>query len=150
VLIGPSTFRRLVRARQLLAGDAHDELSVRGVAAEVGLSPYHFIRQFAAVFGDTPHQLRTRARLQRARDLLAGECPVTEVCMEVGFSSVGSFSALFTRWVGTSPTRWRRSVQVPGDLSPRMIVPGCLGMLAGLPRATFEKQRAPGLGTLGA
>ena len=132
MLIGPRTFRQLVLARELLASDAHDVLTVRAIAEHVRLSPFHFIRQFAALYGTTPHQFRTRTRLDRAKDLLAADAPVTEVCMEVGFSSLGSFSALFTRWVGESPTRYRRSVQVPRSFAP-LVVPGCFGLLAQLP-----------------
>jgi AraC-like DNA-binding protein len=124
VLIDPTTFRRLVRARDLLADDT---LSVRDVAARVRLSPFHFIRVFGAVFGDTPHQFRTRVRLERARALLARGSSVTDTCFEIGFSSVGSFSALFTRWNGAPPSAFRRTVAVPRDLA---ISPaGCLGLL---------------------
>jgi AraC-like DNA-binding protein len=116
----------------LLVSEAHDTLTVRAIAEQLGLSRFHFIRQFAALYGSTPHQLRTRARLDRAKELLAGGAPVTEVCMEVGFSSLGSFSALFTRCVGASPTRYRRSVQVPENIGEHLI-PGCFGLLARLP-----------------
>jgi AraC-like DNA-binding protein len=133
VLIAPSTFRRLVRARELLVSDAQDALTVRAIAKQLGLSPFHFIRQFAAVYGSTPHQLRTGARLDRAKALLAAGAPVTEVCVEVGFSSLGSFSALFTRWVGAPPTQYRKSVQVPRTFGAD-VVPGCFGLLAQLPR----------------
>jgi AraC-like DNA-binding protein len=125
VLIGPSTFRRLVRARALLEDHA---LTVHEIAAQVGLSPSHFIRQFSVLYGTTPHQLRTRARLDRAKALLATGTPVTEVCMEVGFSSLGSFSALFTRWEGTSPSRHRSQGSAPG----------CLELLAQLPSNSRE------------
>jgi AraC-like DNA-binding protein len=123
VLVDPPTFRRLVRARDLLEDDT---LSVRDVAARVRLSPFHFIRVFDGLFGDTPHQFRTRLRLDRARALLARGSTVTDTCLEVGFSSVGSFSALFTRWNGVSPSAFRRTVAVPRDLAPP---PGCLGLL---------------------
>ena len=102
--------------------EEEDALSVRAIAKRVGLSPSHFIRQFAAVYGTTPHRLRTRARLDRAKALLAAGAPVTKVCMEVGFSSLGSFSALFTRWEGASPTHYRCRMHA----SP----PGCLELLA--------------------
>ena len=138
MLIGPCTFRRLVRARELLASDAHDVLTIRAIAERVGLSPFHFIRQFAVLYGTTPHQFRTHARLERAKDLLAAGTPVTEVCMEVGFSSLGSFSALFTRWVGESPTRYRRSVQVVRSYPP-FVIPGCFGLLAQLPSRNFRE-----------
>jgi AraC-like DNA-binding protein len=114
---------------------------VAELAAQVGMSPARLIRVFAALFGTTPHQARTQARLARARQLLARGEDVTRVCMEVGVSSLGSFSTLFTRWTGTPPSRYRRSFQVAtslGATSPRPaaapLVPGCLGMLAALPR----------------
>lgn len=137
MLITPPTFRRLVRARELLVSEAHEVLTIRAIAAEVKLSPFHFIRQFAALYGSTPHQVRTRARLERAKKLLATGTPVTEVCVEIGFSSLGSFSALFTRWVGASPTHYRRRVQVPRPLE-RVAIPGCLGLMTGLPRNSRE------------
>lgn len=124
MLIDPPTFRRLVRARELLADDT---LSVRDVATHVRLSPFHFIRVFGAVFGDTPHQFRTRVRLERARALLARGSSVTDTCFEIGFSSVGSFSALFTRWNGAPPSAFRRTVAVARDLL--VPPPSCLGLL---------------------
>lgn len=136
MLIGPATFRRLVRARERLAGG--DAASVAAIAREVGLSPTHMIRQFTAVFGATPHQLRTRARVERAKALLRGGAGVTDVCFELGFASVGSFSALFTRWEGVAPARFRRLV-AGADLT--VIIPGCLGMLARLPRHAILEKR---------
>ncbi len=132
MLIAPSTFRRLVKARELLVRDAPEVPTVRAVAEQVGLSPFYFIRRFAAVFGSTPHQLRTRARLARAKQLLAAGVPVTKVCMQVGFSSLGSFSALFTRSFGEPPSHYRPSVQVPGCVGG-IVIPGCFGLLTRLP-----------------
>ena len=130
MLIDPRTFRRLVETRTLLVED--DALSVADLAARLDVSPSRYIRVFTALFGTTPHQLRTQARLERARERLVQGAAVTEVCMEVGFSSLGSFSALFTRWIGTPPSHYRRIVQEPRDVQP--LIPGCLGMLACLPR----------------
>ncbi|HEY4244467.1 MAG TPA: helix-turn-helix domain-containing protein [Kofleriaceae bacterium] len=136
MLVDPRTFRRVVRVReQILAGD---DAAIATLAADAGLSPSRLIRVFAALFGTTPHQLRTQARLDRARERLAHGDDVTRVCMDVGFSSLGSFSALFTRWTGTPPSRYRRLVQVA---APPPVVPGCLGMLAWLPRNFREARR---------
>src|ERR1700738_4177276 len=95
---------RLCRARDMLR-EIHDpRLSIREVAREAALSPYHFIRVFKAVFGDTPHQMRIAAQLDRARHLLIiGEQTVTEVCADLGFSSLGTFSHLFARRTGSPP-----------------------------------------------
>jgi AraC-like DNA-binding protein len=158
-------FRRLCRARDLLR-EVHDHpLTIDEVAREAAMSPFHFIRQFNAVFGTTPHQYRIHARLDRARQLLAlGTHSVTDVCMEVGFSSLGSFSDLFARRVGIPPSAYRRQartmVTVPGILPPALF-PGCLSLMgaafARLERgptgasrkAILEKQRNDASGTLG-
>jgi AraC-like DNA-binding protein len=138
VLIHPGTFRGLCRARDLLVDVDGPALPLPAVARAAAISPYHFIRQFHALFGVTPHQMRIQARLDRARELLQRDrASVTDVCLEVGFSSVGSFSSLFTRRIGTSPSAYRRTqVQVPADLVSA--IPGCLGLLARLPIRNFR------------
>lgn len=143
------TLLRLCRARDRLRGCEEPPLSIPELAREAGISPFHFIRLYAAVFGETPHRHRIAARLDQARQLLArGEHTVTEVCVEVGFSSLGSFSALFTRRVGVAPSVYQRqvrtTVQVPGALPPALI-PGCFFLMcgpAGLHLAISEKRRA--------
>jgi AraC-like DNA-binding protein len=140
--VRPEAFRRLCRAREALTEDREVAPSIETVARAAGISPFHFIRQFEALFGLTPHQLRIRSRLDRARRLLAmGGLSVTDVCMEVGFSSLGSFSDLFTRRVGESPSSFRRRarsmVQVPGTL-PRELFPGCLRLMTRLPASAFR------------
>jgi AraC-like DNA-binding protein len=143
--IRPEVFERLCRARRALAELSEGAPSVAEVARDARISPFHFIRQFDAVFGQTPHQLRIQSRLDRAKRLLAaGELSVTDVCMEVGFSSLGSFSDLFARRVGASPSAYRRRarsmVAVPGRL-PRELFPGCLSLMARLPSSAFRSFR---------
>ncbi|MEO8658745.1 MAG: AraC family transcriptional regulator [Bryobacteraceae bacterium] len=145
MLLGQDTFRRLCQARELLAEVREQPLSIRDVARRTGISPFHFIRQFEALFGVTPHQFRIQSRLDQAKLLLAkGHHSVTEVCMEVGMSSLGSFSDLFWRRVGTTPSAYQRSarvmVQVPGILPPKLF-PGCLSLMGMLPRAAFRNFR---------
>jgi AraC-like DNA-binding protein len=145
VLLKPDVFRGLCRARDLLHEVPERPLSVEEVAREAGISPYHFIRQFETVFGSTPHQFRIQSRLDLARRLLAaGGHSVTEVCVEVGFSSLGSFSDLFTRRVGETPSGYRRRaramITVPGKL-PRALFPGCLSLMGSLPPSAFRSFR---------
>ncbi len=142
-MLTKGAFIGLCRARDMLR-ETHDRpLSIREVAREAAMSPFHFIRQFEAMFGETPHQFRIQARLDRAKDLLAlSDYSVTDVCMEVGFTSLGSFSHLFARRVGAAPSVYRRQIrsimQVPGVL-PREVTPGCLTLM-GVAFAIFEKQ----------
>jgi AraC-like DNA-binding protein len=143
MLLDASGFRRLCQARALLSATGERGATIREIAQVVGISPFHFIRQFEAVFGATPHQLRIGARLERAKQLLAlGERSVTEVCLEVGFESLGSFSALFHRRIGESPSRYQRRVRVlvsvPGAL-PVEAFPGCLSLMRHLPASAFQQ-----------
>ena len=145
MLLRHDAFNRLCRARDMLREVSELPVSIEEVAREVRISPFHFIRQFEAVFGSTPHQFRIQSRLDHARRLLAiGEHSVTEVCMEVGFSSLGSFSDLFTRRVGEPPSAYQRRVramvQVPGTLPPPL-VPGCLSLMGSLPPSAFRSFR---------
>ncbi len=137
MLLRHEGFRKLCEARDRLRDVADEGDTIEAIAASVGISPFHFIRQFEAVFGVTPHQYRIEARLALARDLLAGGGDsVTDVCMAVGFSSLGSFSALFTRRVGESPSVFRRRMRHapagdPGSALSRQ--PGCFSLIAALP-----------------
>jgi AraC-like DNA-binding protein len=134
MLLRHEGFRRLCRARDLLQQLDDPAPTVEEVAREVQLSPFHFIRQFEAVFGITPHQYRIQARLDRAKQLLAaGSRSVTDVCMDVGFSSLGSFSTLFTRRFGETPSAYRRRVYAD-DLTP-----GCLSLMAGARDRSFRE-----------
>lgn len=97
------------------------------------------------MFGATPQQYRIQMKLERAKRLLAaGDRSVTDVCMEIGFSSLGSFSLLFWRRVGATPSdyqrRVRRLVQVPGII-PAIVIPGFLSLMTGLPESAFRNFR---------
>jgi AraC family transcriptional regulator len=103
-------WRRVNRARDFL--HAHVGMSVRlsDVAAAACLSPFHLLRTFQAAFRQTPHQYLQHCRLERAKFLLEKtRIPVTAICLDCGFTSLGSFSALFQKKFGMSPTKWRTS-----------------------------------------
>ena len=133
-------FADLCRARARLRSSR--PVAIREAATAARLSPFQFIRRFKALFGETPHQLRIAARIDRARRLLAlTDRAVTDVCLDVGFSSLGSFSALFARRVGRSPSAYRAEVRATTSPSerPAVLYPGCLNLM-GAAFATLEKQ----------
>jgi AraC-like DNA-binding protein len=106
-------------------GAALDLSELAGVA---GVSKSHFVRSFEATYGETPIRYLTRRRIERAQDLLrTANLTVTEVCMVVGFASLGSFSSRFTALVGESPTEYRDRWAARGG--PR--VPGCYLFMRG-------------------
>ena len=128
-VVHDDVFRRLCRARDLVHERSREPLTVAQLARSAGVSRYHFLRLFRDAFGATPHQYLMRVRLERARKLLAADAAsVTDVCMEVGFSSLGSFSSLFAKRVGLPPTGYRKKVywvrELPGGVS-RLYIPSC-------------------------
>jgi len=141
-MIQPELLHRLCRARELLR-DWEEPHSVGAVGRTSGLTRFHFIRLFKAVFGETPHQYRVRAQIDKAKHLLIlTDLSITEVCLEVGFSSLGSFSSLFSCRAGMSPSEFQRRhrpVSRPERQLPASLVPGCLPLMAGIP----EKDRFP-------
>ncbi len=148
----PTTFKSLTRAREFMRYAYGRPVSLPDVAARANLSPYHFLRVYKRAYGETPHVFLTRLRIERAKTLLArGGHNVTEACFEVGFSSLGSFSALFAHRVGLSPSEYRRyarsSISVPYSLRP-VFVPSCfLTMLYG-PAEESNFREAGGVGQM--
>src|SRR3954467_6161927 len=102
--------RRLLRARDAMARAYAEPLDVRAVAAVASLSEAHFIRSFRACFGETPHRYLQRRRIERAMFLLReADRSVTDVCFDVGFTSLGTFSRTFREIVGETPSAYRES-----------------------------------------
>lgn len=101
--------RRLLRARDAMDRSYAEALDVRAVAAVAHVSEAHFIRSFRAVFGETPHRYLQRRRVERSMFLLREtDRSVTDICLDVGFSSLGTFSRTFRDIVGETPTGYRR------------------------------------------
>jgi AraC-like DNA-binding protein len=111
--------RRLLRARVFAEDALGGPLSLEVLAREAALSPFHFHRLFRRAFAETPAAFVRRRRLERAREaLLTTDKPVTEVCLDAGFSSLGSFSTLFRARFGVSPREVRPGSPVrPNELS---------------------------------
>ena len=98
----------LRRARDLMDREYARPLDVAALARAALMSPGHFSRQFRATYGETPYSYLMTRRIERAQALLRrGDLSVTEVCLEVGCTSLGSFSARFTELVGETPTAYR-------------------------------------------
>jgi AraC-like DNA-binding protein len=124
------TFRRLCRARDYLGAHYNERLTVENGACEACLSPFHFSRLFTQAFGETPHEFVTRVRIDEAKRLLLSENrSVTEICFDVGYESLGSFSLRFRSLTGLSPAAFRRKARISfGGFAahwPLYYIPAC-------------------------
>ncbi len=135
--------RRLLRARDEMDRRYADALDIEALARAVYLSRAHFIRAFKEAFGETPHRYLQRRRIERAMLMLrAGDLAVTEICLEVGFNSLGTFSRTFHEIVGVSPSAYRRRSRRNPKTMSRAYVPACYAMAMDRPSSTFGEDSA--------
>jgi transcriptional regulator GlxA family with amidase domain len=119
----------LRRARDVMDRDYAQPLDVAALARVALMSPAHFSRRFRSAYGETPYSYLMTRRIERAKALLRrGDLSVTDVCMAVGCTSLGSFSSRFTELVGESPSQYRARdhrafAAVPGCFARRMSRP---------------------------
>jgi AraC-like DNA-binding protein len=122
--------RRLLRARDAMDRAYAEPLDVPAVAAVAHISPAHFSRTFRQVFGETPHRYLQRRRVERSMFLLREtDRSITDVCLDVGFTSLGTFSRTFTRIVGETPSAYRLG-------NGPIVAPHCVQLAAMRPRFT--------------
>jgi len=137
-LLKPDTYRRLMRAREFIDSSYQLPLDLEQISKAACLSRFHFLRLFRTAFNKTPHQYLTQRRIEKAKELLSSSAlTVTDVCFEVGFESLGSFSSLFHKRVGHPPITYRAQVY-ERRLQARRKIPGCFLMMHGLVSATAK------------
>lgn len=130
--------RRLLRARDQMDRTYPNELSIPALAKTAAMSEAHFIRSFRRCFGESPHRYLQRRRVERSMFLLRrSQLSVTEVCLEAGFSSLGSFCRTFREVVGKTPGAYRRESAGIALGS----VPTCFAMAWGRPSSFGEERR---------
>jgi transcriptional regulator GlxA family with amidase domain len=128
--------RRMLRARDAMDRDYAKPLDIPTLAKIAHVSEAHVIRTFRATFGETPHRYLQRRRVERAMFLLrATDRSVTDVCFDVGFNSLGTFSRTFQEIVRESPSTFRQRGRMPD-------VPTCF-MMAWARPSSFGEARRP-------
>lgn len=126
--IGSDVFERLCRARKFIDECYDLPLDLTEISKEACLSRYHFLRLFRDTFDTTPHQYLIQRRIEKAKELLRSrQLSVTDICFEVGFQSLGSFSSLFRKCVGDAPANYRKR-----EMESLRRVPGCFIQMYGL------------------
>lgn len=121
-------YKRIVQAKLFIDDNYADDIELANIAEEAYFSKFHFIRLFKKIYGKTPHQYLTEVRIEKAMQLLWTDVPVTDVCFSVGFESLSSFSGLFKRTVGISPSAYlsqQQNIKEHILKMPLDFVPGC-------------------------
>jgi AraC-like DNA-binding protein len=137
--VTPEELAHLRRARDLIDREYARPLDVPAMAQTALMSPAHFSRQFRAAYGETPYSYLMTRRIERAKALLRrGDLSVTDVCMAVGCTSLGSFSSRFTELVGESPSAYRAR-----DHADLAAVPACTAKTLTRPSRNREAQATP-------
>jgi AraC-like DNA-binding protein len=117
-----------VAAKVFMDENYREQLNLHGISQRACLSRFHFHRLFSQVYKKTPHQYLTSKRIEKAKLLLAENKQVSEVCSEVGFESLGSFSVLFKKEIGFAPTFYRNMAWLKKQKAkeqPKAFIPNC-------------------------
>lgn len=143
----PPVYVHLLAAKDLIDREYAGRLDTARLARAAYASEFHFIRSFRQAFAETPRQYLRRRRIERAQELLRGtDQPITDICLAVGFQSLGSFSDAFRRIVGEPPSEYRARHRT----EPAPAVPACWVLMATRPGdpAAFEKRDEPSTSSL--
>jgi AraC-like DNA-binding protein len=121
-------YRRMVQAKLFIDNNYALYIDLDNIADEAYFSKFHFIRQFKKIYGKTPHEYLISVRINKAMELLRSDKSVTDTCYSVGFESLGSFSTLFKKHVGITPSSYLSQQKELRELmlnAPLRFIPGC-------------------------
>ena len=127
--IATDIYKRIVTAKLYMDENFHEPIDLDRLSKEACLSRFHFHRLFTRIYRRTPHQYLTRKRIEQARKWLADkDLTVSEICNNIGFESIGSFSSLFKKESGVPPQSFRQDAwkqQQQAEEQPRSFIPHC-------------------------
>ena len=126
--IAEDIYQRVVTAKLFIDDNFSEPIDLEEISKKAFLSRFHFHRLFTRIYRKTPHQYLTRKRIEKAKDLLGENKPVTDVCNEVGFESIGSFSILFKKEIGFAPQYYRNMAWLKKQQAkeqPKKFIPHC-------------------------
>lgn len=121
-------YKRIVQTKLFIDSHFAEKMNLNDISDEALFSKFHFIRLFKSIYGKTPHQYLTKVRLEKAQELLQQNHSVTDVCFQVGFESLSSFTGLFKRIVRSTPSVYQRQFQERQQQikeAPLHFIPNC-------------------------
>jgi AraC-like DNA-binding protein len=128
MIIATELYERIVAAKLFIDENYQEPINLDEISRQAFLSRFHFHRLFSRIYKKTPHQYLTLKRIDRAKQLLTEEKTVSEICSEVGFESLGSFSMLFKKEMGFAPTYYRNMAWLKKQKEkeqPKAFIPHC-------------------------
>lgn len=138
-------YRRIVQAKLFIDTNYANKIDVDNISDEAFFSKFHFIRLFKTIYGKTPHQYLKSVRIEKAQQILKTDNSVTEACFSVGFKSLSSFSGLFKKVTGESPSAYsKRHKETTNRINknPLAFVPSCYAQQHGwLENSNFEEDK---------
>ena len=127
--IAPHVYKKIVMAKVYMDENFHEPIDLDRISREACLSRYYFHRLFTRIYQRTPHQYLTRKRVDQARQWLAeNDFTISEICNNIGFESIGSFSVLFKKEIGFAPQYYRNQAWLKKQQArqqPRTFIPHC-------------------------
>lgn len=127
-------YRRIVQAKLFIDDNYFNNIDLTNIADEANFSKFHFIRLFKNIYGKTPHQYLIYVRIEKAKEFLQTETSITDVCYAIGFDSLSTFTGLFKRTVGQTPTVYQQQQQKLKSealRSPLTFIPHCFASANG-------------------
>jgi AraC-like DNA-binding protein len=121
-------YKRIVQTKLFIDSHFSEKIDLNDISDEALFSKFHFIRLFKNIYGKTPHQYLTKVRIEKAQELLQQEYSVTDVCFQVGFDSLSSFTGLFKRMIKVSPSVYQKQFlqrQQQIKETPLQFIPNC-------------------------
>jgi len=135
-------YRRIVQSKIYIDKHFADPLISDHIAGEASFSKFHFIRLFKKIYDLTPHQYLIKVRVDHAKLLLAGDNRIADVCFAVGFESVSSFTGLFKKVTGQTPSSFqieRRAAILEISKFPLKYIPGCFSGKSEMKNSNFQE-----------
>lgn len=136
-------YRRIVKAKLFIDASYAEPIDINNIADEAFFSKFHFIRLFKKIYGKGPHQYLKVVRIEKAMELLRAGHSVSDVCYSVGFQSLSSFSGLFKKLVGASPSAYllaQQKIKAHIQNAPLDFIPGCFAEKKGWKKKAILKK----------
>ena len=136
-------YRRIVKAKLFIDDNYADNIDLGHISDEAFFSKFHFIRLFKKTYAKTPHQYLTFVRIEKSKLLLQTDIPISEVCYAVGFDSISSFTGLFKRLVGQTPSAYQQQykrIREEIKTEPLKHIPNCFAEKKGWVSHNFQHE----------